>query len=139
MRAAAAPAGRVGRTTVRAWVVSLLALVVAGAGLFALASSSTTTSLLRMGVAAAVLGVFVSVAGVLVTPTEARTWLRCLVWGALPLVVGAGTALLVADQAGASAALVALLPWLAGPVVGTFLGPRLPALRLPARRASRSR
>ena len=133
MTATAAPA-RVGRTTLRAWGTSLLALVVAGAGLFALASSSTTTSLLRMAVAAGVLSLFVSAAGVLVTPADARTRLRCLAWGGLPLVVGAATAVLVASDAGAGGALAALVPWLVGPVAAAFLGFRLPSLRLPGRR-----
>jgi hypothetical protein len=131
--ATAAPT-RAGRTTLRAWGTSLLALVVAGAGLFALASSSTTTSLLRMAVAAGVLSVFVSAAGVLVTPAEGRTRLRCLAWAGLPLVVGAATAFLVAGDAGPVGALEALLPWLVGPVAAAFLGSRLPALRLPTRR-----
>lgn len=120
------------RTQFRAWSVSLLALAAASAGMAALATGTTVTSAGRMSFAAAVLSSYCSFAGLLVTRRDDRTRRRCLIWGGLvPFLVGLGTAAYVIGPAGPGAAVLAGLPWLAGPVLCVTLGPAVPELRRP--------
>ena len=119
-------------TALRAWGFSLLALLVACAGLAALTASSSSTSLVRLAVAASVLSVYAATAALLMTNQSERTRLRCLIWGgAVPLAVGIVTALLAGSAGGFGSGLFALLPWMAGMLAAVLLGPWLPTLRLP--------
>ncbi len=123
------------RTALRAWGFSLVALLVACAGLASFTASSSSTSLGRLAVAAAVLSVFAAAVALIMTRQSERTRLRCLIWGgAVPLAVGIATALLAGSAGGLVAGLLALLPWLAGVLAAVVLGPWLPTLRLPALR-----
>lgn len=116
----------------RAWGFALLALLVACAGLATLTASSTSTSLLRLGVAAAVLSVFAATVALLMTRRSERTRLRCLVWGgAVPLGVGIATAALAGSAGGFGYGMLALLPWLVGVLAALLLGPWVPTLQLP--------
>ncbi len=120
------------RTALRAWAFAVLALIAASAGMAALTASNSTTSLVRMAVAAAVLSGYTGAIAVLTTQRSARTRIRCLLWGGtVPLLVGIGTGLLVGASAGGAAGLWAALPWLTGVLVCGLFGPWLPSLRLP--------
>jgi hypothetical protein len=122
-------------TALRAWGFSLVALLVACAGLVSFTASSSSMSLGRLAVAAAVLSVFAATVALIMTKRSERTHFSCLVWGgAVPLAVGIATALLAGSAGGFVAGLLALLPWLAGVVAAVVLGPWLPTLRLPALR-----
>jgi hypothetical protein len=124
-------------TTLRAWGLAVLALLAASAGMSVLTASSSSTSLVRMDIAAAVLSIYAAAIGLLLTERAARTRLRCLLWGGtVPVLVGLGTAALVAATAGAVAGLLALLPWLTGALAAWGLGPYLPELRLPRLRST---
>ena len=126
-------------TALRAWGFSLLALLVACAGLATLTASSSSTSLVRLAVAASVLSVYAATAALLMTQRSERTRFRCLVWGgAVPLAVGIATALLAGSAGGFGSGLFALLPWLAGVLAAVLLGPWLPTLRLPTLRRQQS-
>jgi len=123
------------RPALRAWGFSIVALIVACAGLATLTASSSSTSLIRLGVAAAVLSVYAATMALLMTRRSERTRLRSLVWGgAVPLAVGIATALLAGAAGGFASGLLALLPWLAGVLAAVLLGPWLPTLRLPSLR-----
>jgi hypothetical protein len=116
----------------RAWGFSLVALLAACAGLAAVSSSASGTSMVRLSIAAAVLSVFAALVALLITPRDERTRLRSLLWGGLvPLLVGVGTGLLAGSAGGLVPGLLALLPWLAGVLAAGLLGPVLPAVRLP--------
>jgi len=118
------------RLTARAWLVGVGALVLAGAGLSSLTSSSSVTSLPRMAVAAGVLSAYVSAAAIFATPREDRTRRRCLVWGAgVPTLVGVVNAVMVVRVGGLAEGVISGLPWVASAVVVSALGPRLPAAR----------
>lgn len=120
-------------TALRAWGFSVVALLVACAGLATLTSSSSSTSLVRLAVAASVLSVYAATAALLMTKRSERTRLRCLVWGGtVPLAVGSATSLLAGSAGGFGSGLLAVLPWLAGVLAAVLLGPWLPTLRLPA-------
>jgi uncharacterized membrane protein YfcA len=124
------------RTALRAWAFSIAALLVACAGLATLTASSSSTSLVRLAVAASVLSVFAATVALLMTKRSERTRLRCLVWGgAVPLAVGCGTAVLAGSAGGFGYGIVALLPWLVGLPAAVLLGRWLPALRLPSLRS----
>jgi hypothetical protein len=124
-------------TTVRAWGLAALALLAASAGMSVLTASSSSTSVVRMDIAAAVLSIYAAAIGLLLTERAARTRLRCLLWGGtVPVLVGVGTAALVAATAGAMAGLLAMLPWLTGALAAWGLGPYLPELRLPRFRST---
>ena len=136
--------GAVRRISLVCWGLSLITLVAAAGGLSALTAGSTSTSLPRMAGAAAVLSLVSGFSGLLLAPRAQRSRGRCLLWGgAVSVLVGLGTALLVAGAAGPLAALWAALPWLAGPLLVWSAGPWLPAMRLPSlsslRRTSRGR
>ena len=119
-------------TTLKAWGLAVLALLAASAGMSVLTASSSSTSLVRMDIAAAVLSTFAAAIGLLLTERAERTRLRCLLWGGtVPVLVGVGTAALVVATAGVGAGLLALLPWLTGALAAWGLGPYLPELRLP--------
>jgi hypothetical protein len=124
-------------TTLRAWGLSVLALLAASAGMSVLTASSSSTSLVRMDIAAAVLSIYAAAIGLLLTERAERSRLRCLLWGGtVPVLVGVGTAALVVATAGVGAGLLALLPWLTGALAAWGLGPYLPELRLPRLRRS---
>lgn len=113
----------------RAWLVGLVALGLAGAGVTSLAAGSAVTSLTRMSVAAGVLGAYTAVVALLVTPREERTWARCLWWGGLvPVLLAVVTVVLVWGSSGPATAAVAGLPWLLGALPVCLLGPWLPGL-----------
>jgi hypothetical protein len=123
------------RTAWRAWGFSAIALLVACAGLAALTASSSSTSLVRLGVAACVLSVFAAAVALIMTRRSERTRFRCLVWGgAIPLAVGIATAVLAGSAGGFGYGLFALLPWLVGVLASVPLGRWLPALWLPTLR-----
>lgn len=125
-------------TALRCWLFSLVALLVASAGLSAVSAGSPVTSLVQLGTAAGVLSVFAAVCGLLLTDRDDRTLPRNLLLGGMvPLVVGTVTAVLAGSSAGPTAGFYALLPWLAGVLAAGLLGPWLPTLRLrrPWRRA----
>ena len=116
-------------TALRAWLVGLVALGLAGAGVTSLAAGSAVTSLTRMSVAAGVLGAYTAVVALLVTPRDERTWARCLWWGALvPVVITVVTVVLVWGRDGPATAALAGLPWLLGALPICLLGPWLPGL-----------
>ena len=116
-------------TAARAWLVGLVAVGLAGAGVTSLAAGSAVTSLTRMAVAAGALGAYTAVVALLVTPRTERTWLRCLWWGGLvPVVIAVVTMVLVAGRVGPGPAVLAGLPWLLGALPVCLLGPWLPAL-----------
>ena len=116
-------------TAVRAWLVALVAVSLAGAGVTSLAAGSAVTSLTRMAVAAGALGAYTAVAALLVTPRRERTWRRCLWWGGLvPLVIAVVPGVLVAGRVGPAAAVLAGLPWLVGALPVCLAGRWLPAL-----------
>jgi hypothetical protein len=107
----------------------VLVLLVGGAGLFAVTSSTTSTSLVRMGLAAGLLALFAAAVAVMVVPSGTRTPLRRWCWSLMvPLLVAVGTVVLVAPRAGLVPGLVAAAPWLLGALVGAALGPVLPDL-----------
>ena len=111
-------------TALRAWGFSVVALLVACAGLATLTSSSSSTSLVRLAVAASVLSVYAAAAALLMTRRSERTRFRCLVWGGtVPIAVGIATALLAGSAGGFGSGLFALLPWLAGVLAAVLLGP----------------
>lgn len=119
------------RSTLKVWGVSLLALVAATTGMSALAAGSAVTSIPRMAFAAGVLSAYASIAAVVFTARGDRTRAHCLVWGAMPLLVGTANAALVGGAAGPAAGLVSALPWLIGPVLVWAVGPALPQIRWP--------
>ena len=128
------------RTLLGAWTGSVLVLVVGGAGLFALTSSSTSTSVVRMGLAAGVLALLSSLAAVVLVPRETCAPLARACCGLLvPGLVGAGSALFVGAHDGAVPALLAGLPWLVGGLAGAGLSPFLGELRRPELLRRRSR
>lgn len=115
---------------------SVVAVLVGGAGLFAISSSTTSVSLVRMALAAGVLALLSSLAGVLLVPRAEWSPLGRGSCGALvPVLVGLGTALFVGLAEGVAAAALAGLPWLLGGLLGAGLNPFvsdltwLPALR----------
>jgi hypothetical protein len=119
--------------TLRAWVVSAIALAAAAAGLAALSAGSPVTSLARMALAAGVLAAYAAVVGIVVTRRSSRSRRRCLIWGStVPTAVGLINGALVTAAAGIELGLLSALPWLAGAVLVSALGPLLPELRLPA-------
>jgi hypothetical protein len=123
------------RIALRAWGLSLVALLAACAGLASVSSGTSDPSMIRLSVAAVVLSVFAALVGLLITPWEERTRLLCLLWGGMvPLLVGTGTALLAGSAGGPVSGLLALLPWLAGVLVAGLVGPYLPSVRLSLRR-----
>ncbi|HEV2930111.1 MAG TPA: hypothetical protein VGW74_15565 [Propionibacteriaceae bacterium] len=127
-------------TALRAWGFSVVALLVACAGLATLTSSSSSTSLVRLAVAASVLSVYAATAALLMTKRSERTRLRCLVWGGtVPLAVGSATSLLAGSAGGFGSGLLAVLPWLAGVLAAVLLGPWVPTLRLPTLRRRHER
>ncbi len=116
-------------TAVRAWLVGLVAVGLAGAGVTSLAAGSAVTSLGRMSVAAGALAAYTAAAALLVTPKRERTWQRCLWWGGLvPAVIAIVTTVLVASPVGLPAAVLSGLPWLVGALPVCLAGPWLPAL-----------
>lgn len=118
--------------TVRAWVVAVLALVAAGAGMSSLAGGTSTTSPLRIGLAAGVLSAYAATAAVVVTSRMKRTRVRCLFWGGtIPVLVGLVNAALVIPRAGLLPGAISALPWLTGALLAWIVGPWLPTLRLP--------
>ena len=127
-------------TAVRAWLVALVAVALAGAGVTSLAAGSAVTSLPRMSVAAGALAAYTAVVALLVTPRRERTWRRCLWWGGLvPLVIAIVTVVLVASRVGLAPAILAGLPWLVGSLPVCLAGrwlPALPPLRLRRRGSS---
>jgi hypothetical protein len=126
--------------TLRAWGLAVLSLVAAGAGMSVLTASSSTTSPVRMDIAAAVLSAYTAAIGLLLTERAERTRLRCLLWGGtVPVLVGVGTAALVVAIAGPGAGMLALLPWLTGALAAWGLGPYVPELRLPRLSSGRQR
>ena len=117
------------RASLVPWGTAALTLLLGGAGLFAVTSSGTTTSLTRMGLAAAVLALLTAVVAVAVVPAAGRSAGRR--WSAalgVPVLVGAATAALVWRTAGGADGLLAAVPWLCGAVLGGALGPFLPDL-----------
>ena len=123
------------RPALRAWGFAIVALMVACAGLATLTASSSSTSLVRLGVAASVLSVYAATMALLMTKRSERTRLRSMVWGgAVPLAVGIVTAVLAGSAGGFGSGLMALLPWLAGVPAAVLLGPWLPTLPLPTLR-----
>jgi len=119
------------RALLKVWGVSLVALVAATTGMSALSAGSAVTSTPRMAFAAGVLSTYASFAALVFTDRAERTRARCLLWGAIPLLVGFGNALLVGGAAGPAAGLVSALPWLAGPALVLAVGPALPQVRRP--------
>lgn len=114
---------------VRAWLVALVGLALAGAGVTSLAAGSTVTSLTRMAIAAAVLSAYTALVALIVTPRAERTARRCLWWGGLvPGMVAIATAVLVAASSGLLRGLLYASPWLLGALVVCLAGPWLPAL-----------
>ena len=123
------------RTALRAWGFSAAALLAACAGLATITASTSSTSLVRLGLAASVLSVFAAAVALLMTNRSERTRLRSLVWGgAVPLAVGIGTALVAGSAGGFGYGILALLPWLVGLPAAVLLGRWLPTLPLPTLR-----
>ena len=123
------------RAALRAWGFSVAALLAACAGLATITASTSSTSLVRLGLAASVLSVFTAAVALLMTKRSERTRLRSLVWGgAVPFAVGIGTALLAGSAGGFGYGILALLPWLVGLPAAVLLGRWLPTLPLPALR-----
>lgn len=125
---------------VRAWLVALVALTLAGLGITSLAAGSTVTSVTRMAVAAGLLAGYTAAVALVVTPRAERTLGRCLWWGGLvPVVLALATVALVGVRSGAAAGLGSGLPWLLGALPVCLAGrwlpslPPLPKLRRPAR------
>ena len=139
------PAGPV-RTGVRACAGALVVVLVGGAGLFAMSASSTSVSLVRMGLAAGVLALLSSLAGIVLVPRERWSVVaRGACGGLVPVLVGLGTGLFVGVPAGLGAAVPAALPWLVGGLLGAVLNPFVsdlawvgPRVRRERRRSSRS-
>jgi hypothetical protein len=127
--------------TVRAGLSAAVGLVIATAGMSSIASGASPTSPLRISVAAGILSVYASLVAIMVTDRGLRTRPSCLLWGGLvPLLVGVANVVLVALSSGLVTGLISGVPWLAGPLLVTAVGPRLPAVRRPAwlrRRANR--
>jgi hypothetical protein len=122
------------RLTVRAWVVSAVALAAAGAGVAAIAAGSPVRSLARMALAAAVLAAYTAAVGIVVTRRSSRSRRRCLIWGAaIPTGVGLINAAQVTALAGIGTGMLSALPWLGGALLVSAFGPLLPELRLPVR------
>jgi hypothetical protein len=112
------------RVGLRACGSSLVVLLVGGAGLFAMSASSTSVSLVRMGLAAGVLALLSSLAGLLLVPRDRWSAVGRGAWGALvPVLVGLGTGLFVGLAGGLAEAVVAALPWLVGGLLGAVLNP----------------
>lgn len=110
------------------WAAALVSLIIAGAGMSATLSGSATTEPVRLSFAAALLGCYAALVGVVVTERADRTRLRCVLWGGgIPILVGWLTAVVVAADAGPAAGLLAGAPWLAGPLLVALIGRRLPA------------
>lgn len=126
-------------TAVRAWLVAVVAVGLAGAGVTSLAAGSAVTSLTRMSVAAGVLAAYTALVALLVTPRDERTWVRCVAWGGLvPLLIAVVTGVLVTGRVGLAPGVLAALPWLVGAVPICLAGPWLPGLpRLSLRRRDR--
>ena len=108
----------------RAGAGSLVVLLVGGAGLFAMSSSSTSVSLVRMGLAAGVLALLSSLAGIVLVSRDRWSPVGRGACGALvPVLVGLGTGLFVGLPDGLAAAVSAGLPWLLGGLLGAVLNP----------------
>lgn len=121
------------RVALRATLCSLVVLVVGGAGLFAMSSSSTTTSLVRMGMAAGVLALLATLVALVLVPRDrVGTVPRGALAALVPLLVGVGTALFVGLRGPLTAGLLAGLPWWAGALLGAALSPVLAEVRRPA-------
>ncbi|QDP96624.1 hypothetical protein FOE78_12510 [Microlunatus elymi] len=124
----------------RCWpfVVGLLGVIIAGAGLDrALAGGSAASA--QFGIAAAVLSVYTTAICLLATDRDDRTLPATLVWGgALPIVIGLATVLIVIMNTHAVSALLTGLPWLLGPLLSVPLSRVLPDfLRYPPWRRPR--
>jgi hypothetical protein len=112
------------RFGLRAGAGSLVAVLVGGAGLFAMTSSSTSVSLVRMALAAGVLALLSSLAGVVMIPrAEWSPIVRGACGALVPVLVGLGTGLFVGVADGPAAAVPAGLPWLVGGLLGAVLNP----------------
>lgn len=112
------------RVCLRAAAGSLVAILVGGAGLFAMSSSSASVSLVRMALAAGVLALLSSLAGVVLVPRDQWSPVGRGTCGALvPVLVGLGTGLFVGLPDGLAAAVAAGLPWVVGGLLGAVLNP----------------
>jgi hypothetical protein len=112
------------RACLRAAAGSLVALLIGGAGLFAISSSSTSVSLVRMALAAVVLALLSSLAGILLLRRDEWSPVGRGACGALvPVLVGLGTGLFVGPADGPAAAVLAGTPWLVGGLLGAVLNP----------------
>ena len=121
------------RQTVRAWLVAVVALFAAAAGMVSLIGGNSVVSTARMAAAAAVLAAYAAAVAIVFTNRAERTRLRCLIWGAsVPVMVGMVNAVLVTAAAGPGRAAITTLPWVIGPLLVGFFGPSLPGVRLPA-------
>ena len=112
------------RVWLRAGAGALVAVLVGGAGLFAMSSSSASVSLVRMALAAGVLALLSSLAGMVLVPREEWSPVdRGVCAAVVPVLVGLGTGLFVGLADGLAAAVLAGLPWLLGGAVGAVLNP----------------
>ncbi|MGI3784048.1 MAG: hypothetical protein ACRYG2_25070 [Janthinobacterium lividum] len=126
------------RSSLVAGGVSALVLLVGGSGLFAVTSSTASTSLVRMGFAAGLLALFAAAAAVVVVPASMRTPVRRWSWSlAVPVLVAVATAVLVGIRAGIVPGLLAGAPWLLGALVGALSSSLLPDLSWSTWRARR--
>lgn len=115
------------RNLLLGWAASLIALIIAGAGMSATLSGSATTDSVRLSFAAMVLGCYAAVVGVIATERADRTRLGCLLWGGgIPILVGWLTTIVVTLDGGVAAGLLAGSPWLVGPLLVILIGRRLP-------------
>lgn len=113
--------------TLRAWLVAVAGLLLAGAGVTSLAAGSAVTSFTRMAIAAGVLAAYTAAVALIVTPRTHRTMLRCLVWGgAVPAAVAVVTVALVADQTSIGQGAAAGSVWLLGALPVCLAGRWLP-------------